>query len=45
VHERPYLNAEMASEYSEIPPNGSMVEKLSHQQISIRTGLRKQQSP
>ena len=25
-------------------PNGSMVEKLSHQHISIRTGLRKQQS-
>src|ERR1700676_1386499 len=26
-------------------PNGSMVEKLSHQHISIPTGLRKQQSP
>jgi hypothetical protein len=45
VHERPCLNAETAAQYREILPYGSMVEKLSHQRISIRTGLRKQQSP
>jgi len=45
VHERPCLNAETAAQYREIPPYGSMVEKLSHQRISIRTGLCKQQSP
>ena len=45
VHERPCLNAETAAQYREILPYGSMVEKLSHQRISMRTGLRKQQSP
>jgi hypothetical protein len=45
VHERPCLKIETAAEYREILPYGSMVEKLSHQRISIRTGLRKQQSP
>jgi hypothetical protein len=45
VHERPCLNAETAAQYREIPPYGSMVEKLSHQRISIRTGLCKQQCP
>jgi len=39
VHERPCLNAETAAQYREILPYGSMVEKLSHQRISIRTGL------
>jgi hypothetical protein len=45
VHERSCLDAETAAQYREIPPYGSMVKKLSHQRISIRTGLRKQQSP
>jgi hypothetical protein len=45
VYERPCLNAETAAQYREILPYGSMSEKLSHQRISIRTGLRKQQSP
>lgn len=45
VHERPCLNAETAAQYREIPSDGSVGEKLSHQRISIRTGLRKQQSP
>ncbi len=39
VHERPYLNTETAAQYREVPPYGSMVEKLPHQRISIRTGL------
>jgi hypothetical protein len=39
VHERPYLNAETAARYREVPPYGSMVEKLPHQRVSIRTGL------
>src|SRR4029077_10277759 len=45
VHERPCLNAETAAHHCEILPYGSMVEKLSHQRISTRTRLRKQQSP
>ena len=45
VHKRSCLNAETAAQYREILPYGSMSEKLSHQRISIRTGLRKQQSP
>ncbi len=35
----------LPAQYREILPCGSMVEKLSHQRISIRAGLRKQQSP
>src|ERR1039458_8270576 len=45
VHERPCLHVETAPHYREIPPYRSLVEKLSHQRISIGIGLRKQQSP
>ena len=45
VHELPCVHAETAAQYREISPYGSMVEKLSHQRISIRTGLGKQQGP
>jgi hypothetical protein len=41
MHERPCLNAETAAQYREIFPYGRMSEKLSHERISIRTGLRK----
>jgi len=44
MHERPCLTAETAAQNREIFPYGSMSEKLSHQRISIRTGLGKQQS-
>ena len=45
VHERPCRNVETAAHYRDILPYGSMVEKLSYKRISIRTGLREQQSP
>jgi len=45
VHERPCLNVETAAQHREILPYGSMVEELSHQRISIRTGLRKTAEP
>ena len=45
VHERPGLSAETSAHYREILPYWSMVEKLSHERISIRIGLCKQQNP
>jgi hypothetical protein len=35
VHKRPFLNAETAAQYREVPPYWSMVEKLPHQRIPI----------
>jgi hypothetical protein len=45
MHEHPCLTAETAAQYREILSYGSMSEKLSHQRVSIRSGLGKQQSP
>ena len=44
VDESPCFAVETAAHYREILPYGSMVEKLSYQRISIRTGLGEQQS-
>ncbi len=40
VHQRPCLTVEAAAHYREILPYGGMGEKLLHERISIRTGLR-----
>jgi hypothetical protein len=45
VDERSGPNTEAAAQYREIPPHGSMGEKLPHQRVSSWAGLGKQQSP
>lgn len=45
VNQGPCLVADAAAHYRQVLPYRSMVEKLSHQRISIRAGLRKQQYP
>jgi len=45
VHQRPSLELDTAAHYRQVLPHRSMVEKLAHQRISIRRGLRKEQDP
>jgi hypothetical protein len=45
VDERPCLDVDTAAQYRKILSYWRMVEKLTHEHISIRIGLRKQQNP
>jgi len=45
MYQLPFLGAGMPADHREVLPDGSMVEKLSNQCISIRFSLRKEQNP
>jgi hypothetical protein len=45
VNERPFFGGEMSANYSEILPDGCMVEKLANECVSIRLGFCKEKDP